>query len=568
MQPYCLWYGRYMAKKSRTSPPLNTPQGHALRWVDGAVIYQIYPRSFQDSNDDGIGDLPGITKRLEYLKKLGVTGIWISPFYPSPMADFGYDVADYHGVDPMFGTLADFKKMTTKAHKLGIKVIVDIVPSHTSDEHPWFLASKQKNDKYSDWYVWHDPKGFDAKGKPIVPNNWLGMFDAKSAWEWVPERQQFYLHSFHTRQPDLNWRNPEVRAALKDVLRHWMRLGVDGFRVDAVPFMAKDPEFHDNPPNPHYNPKYDSPYNAIEHTNSSYWPQLYEYLGDLSDTLKEKPFIKRQPFMVTEGYVGGEPIDGYLRYYKAMDPAVAAPFNFEGVSRPFGAQNWRSFLHQFHQTLEGFNPLAVSSYAFGNHDQSRLVTRYGELRARAIAVMQLTLPGMIFVYQGEEIGMHDVTIPPAFVQDPGAKAGGGRDPERTPMQWTDKPYAGFSTRMPWLPVARDYKQENVATQSKDSSSFLSLYRRLIRFRNQTRAISRGALIVHGETDPHILAYTRQGKQYSYTTVINFDDNAITYRLPYSAQMVVSSIDVIPQSKARSNTFTLRPHEAIVIKHPV
>ncbi len=426
------------------------------RWADGAVMYQIYPRSFMDSNDDGIGDLPGIISKLDYLKDLGVTGMWLSPFYPSPMADFGYDVSNYRDVDPIFGTLEDFKRLLEESHKRNLHVIIDIVPNHSSDEHPWFKASKiSKDNEFSDWYIWRDPAAYIGN-KPLPPNNWLDIFAGKSAWQWVPERQQFYLHTFHTRQPDLNWQNQKVREAMKDMLRFWLAMGVDGFRVDAVPFLGKDPELKDNPINPHYKEGSGSQYDSLIHENDQHWPKQYDYLNEMASVLKEKAFAHKHRFMITEGYTRRiDPVGEYMNYYQGVDPAVAAPFIFEGIQLPWELEPWQEFLNEFHDQLKIVHPLAIASYAFGNHDQSRLVSRLGETKARAAALMKLTLPGMIFVYYGEDIGMHDVDIPRSKVQDPGAAGGAsqGRDPERTPMQWSDDPQAGFSScSETWLPL--------------------------------------------------------------------------------------------------------------------
>src|SRR6185312_12642978 len=261
------------------------------RWPEGAVVYQIYPRSFYDANGDGIGDISGITVKLDYLKDLGVNAIWLSPFYTSPMADFGYDVADYCDVDPIFGQLSDMDVLLAEAHKRGIKIIVDLVPNHSSDEHKWFHQSRQsREDPYSDWYIWRDPKGHDKQGKPIPPNNWVEHFSGGSAWEWEPSRQQFYLHLFDVKQPDLNWANEEVREAIKSVMRFWLDKGVDGFRVDAVVYMAKDPLFRDEPPNPHYKPGVNHPFEALQHVNIRSWPPLYAYLSEMAAVLKEEKY--------------------------------------------------------------------------------------------------------------------------------------------------------------------------------------------------------------------------------------------------------------------------------------
>ncbi|HVW23563.1 MAG TPA: alpha-amylase family glycosyl hydrolase [Candidatus Saccharimonadales bacterium] len=538
------------------------------RWADGAVIYQIYPRSYQDANGDGIGDLPGITQRLDYLQELGVTGVWLSPFYPSPMADFGYDVSDYCDVDPVFGTLDDFKDLLKEAHKRDIKIIIDIVPNHSSDEHQWFKASRQSRDnKYSDWYVWKDPAGWEGT-KPLPPNNWLSIFTGQSAWEWVPARQQFYLHTFGVRQPELNWQNAAVRKAMKNVLRFWLDLDVDGFRVDAVPFMGKDPDFSDNPLNPDYKEGEHSLYDSLLHINSQHWPQHYEYLQQMASVLKERRY-KRQPrFMVTEGYTARQDIvEEYLRYYRGMDPKVAAPFIFEGIILPWEAQQWRHFLDRFHTALNNFSPVAVASYAFGNHDQPRLVSRLGEAQARAAAVLKLTLPGMIFVYYGEDLGMHDVDIPADKVQDPAAADRFTRDAVRTPMQWSAGVNADFSTaKETWLPLANDFKEHNVEAEKQDEASFLNLYQTLIHLRRESSAIGRGSIELADVTDPHLLAFMRKHGKDVYTIVVNFRNRSADYNFERPGHIVVSSVSGKPNHKIERHSLRLKPHEAVVIKH--
>jgi alpha-glucosidase len=537
------------------------------RWPEGAIVYQVYPRSFYDSNADGIGDIPGVTKKLGYLKELSVNAIWLSPFYPSPMADFGYDIADYCNVDPIFGKLADMNKLIKEAHGLDIKIMVDLVPNHTSDEHEWFHQSRQsKEDKYSDWYIWQDPKGYDKNGKPVPPNNWLNIFTGETAWEWGPARQQFYLHSFDVRQPDLNWSNPQVREAIKDVMRFWLDRGVDGFRVDAVQFMGKNPTFQNNPHNPDYKPDTDSKYNALKHVNSQGWPQVYSYLSEMAAVLKEPKYAKSEKFMVTEAYPQThKPVEEYLAFYEGVDPEVAAPFNFEGIGLRWNANSWRDFLKTFHTVLDGFNPLCVPSYAFGNHDQHRIVTRLGEPAARSAAVMLLSLPGMAFIYNGEEIGMENGKIPKKMIQDPGAKDGGGRDPERTPMQWSPTENAGFSgATATWLPIAGNYKTCNVQTELEDPDSFLSLYKNLGRLRNQSNALRYGKFEVVEEGSEEALVYTRTYGQEKCTVVVNFSDNPHSFTLPSKIKLGKLVASSNPNSKLdsiKNNKIDLHPHEA-------
>lgn len=539
------------------------------RWAEGAIVYQIYPRSYFDANNDGIGDIAGVTLKLKHLKKLGVNVIWLSPFYPSPMADFGYDVADYCDVDPIFGSLKDMDVLIKQAHRKDIKVLVDLVPNHSSDEHAWFRQSRQsKENEYSDWYIWRDAKEIDKNGNPVPPNNWLDIFSGESAWEWEPARQQFYLHSFDVRQPDLNWTNPHVREAIKQVMRFWLDRGADGFRVDAVRFMGKDPLFKDNPKNPHYKPGHGSAYGSLIHSNSQGWPQLHAYLSEMAEVLKEPKYRSSPRFMVTESYPEThEPVEEYLAFYGGMDPEVAAPFNFEGLGLPWRAAPWRKFLSTFHPALGALSPLCVASYAFGNHDQSRLVSRLGEPAARAAAVMLLTLPGMAFIYNGEEIGMQDGEIPRELVQDPSAKGGSGRDPERTPLQWTSERNAGFSkAERTWLPVSRDYTSRNIRSQSRKKDSFLRLYQQLGRFRNKSAALRHGSFSTLDSGDDDVLVYARERGKDAYLTVVNFSDKDASIQVPAGyvvRKRVVSSIPHATRYK-KGGAIKLLPHEAMLL----
>lgn len=580
----------------------------APRWVEGALVYHIYPRSFADSNGDGIGDLQGIADHLDYLQQLNITAIWLSPFYPSPMADFGYDVANYTDVDPIFGTLGDFDGLLAAAHDRGIRVMVDLVPNHTSDEHPWFIesASSRDNDR-ADWYIWRDPVTHaDEPEVRRAPNNWRDALTGGSAWQWHEGRQQFYLHSFDVKQPDLNWTNPAVREAFKEVMRFWLDRGVDGFRVDAVPWLAKEPLMSDDSPNPEYVEGEDLLYHALKHDNSRSWPAVYAYLSEMTEVLHEAPYRERQAFMVTEAYPEGHnPLMEYLSYYVGMDPLVSAPFIFEGLSLPWDATLWRRFLRSFHGALHQIGPQCVASYAFGNHDQPRLASRLGEAVARSAAVLLLTLPGMAFLYYGDEIGMKNVPIPPERVQDPAAKgdpkSGIGRDPERTPMQWSADKSAGFSRSDPtWLPIAEDYTTRNVAAQESDPNSLLSLYKQLARLRSEAPAFQAGSLTVVEGHDPHVLAFVRSAEfgansqdnarnqqmrttgadlagstktAARYVTVINFSSEEAVCELAFTGlELVVSthqSTDqtTVPVRAATSATSELRlkPHEAAVYR---
>jgi alpha-glucosidase len=525
------------------------PPAYGHRWADGAVVYQIYPRSLQDSNGDGIGDLPGIMQRLDYLQSLGVTALWLSPFYPSPMADFGYDISDHCAVDPVFGTLDDFSRLVAEVHRRGMRLMVDLVPNHTSDQHAWFRQSAASRvNPYANWYTWRDPHPDSSPHRPQPPNNWLNALTGHSAWQWEPRRKQFYLHSFAPEQPDLNWSNRDVREAMKRVMRFWLDRGVDGFRVDAVPWMAKDPLLHDDAPNPAYVSGEDGRYNSLLHTNSLGWPTLYTYLSEMAAVLKEPAYATVPRFMVTEAYPSRHnPVASYMMFYEGIDPEVAAPFNFEGLLLDWKAGPWRRFLRSFHYTLHDVSAVGVASYAFGNHDKPRLASRLGDAAARSAALLLFTLPGMVFVYYGEELGMQDVPIPLERIHDPAAQDdphGQGRDPARTPMQWSAEPHAGFSATEPWLPVHRNYWKRNVVSESADPYSFLSLYRALMKLRAQEPALSGGTMQVLEPGHPDVLAYGRRSGPHRFVVLLNFSDRPVT---------------VLPGVKLRQLLLSSEPH---------
>jgi alpha-glucosidase len=424
---------------------------------------------------------------------------------------------------------------------------------------------------YSDWYIWRDGH-FDEDGNHHPPNNWRDALTGRSAWEWDAERQQYYLHSFHTKQPDLNWSNSQVREAIKQAMRFWLDLGVDGFRVDAVYWMAKDPLMRDDPPSEDYVEGQDSPYESLRHANSSGWPAVYSHLNELASVLKEEPYQYRARFMITEAYPERHnPVASYMAFYEGVDPQVAAPFNFEGVGLPWRAHHWNRFLKSFHAALRAESPLCVASYAFGNHDKPRLASRIGQDAARSAAVMLMTLPGMAFIYYGEELGMTDVPIPADRVQDPAALGdparGQGRDPQRTPMQWTDDMHAGFTEAAePWLPVAADYKTNNVEAQSRDKGSFLSLYRALGKLRRKSPALRYGSMEILDLKQPDVLAYMRTYKDENLLTIINFVDKPLEVGLDLVlGDRLISSIS--DQHKTTDNNakrpLRLLPHQAVV-----
>src|SRR3989344_757895 len=519
-------------------------------WIHDTVLYQIYPRSFYDSDDNGVGDLNGIAAKLDYLVELGIGPILISPCYPSPMADFGYDVSNYQDVDPVFGTLDDFRALKDQAHSRGIKVIVDFVPNHTSDEHPWFIESRASRDSPKrDWYTWHEPQ---PDGTP--PNNWQSLFGG-SAWQLDKGTNQYYLHSFLAKQPDLNWDNPEVRSAMADNVRFWLEMGVDGIRVDAVNWLSKDEQLRDNPPNPDYEPAEGvDPYNAQIHTYSAMGSHIFDYLNVLQDVVKSYD----DRFMIIESYPD-HPGDHshYLSFYRNLDQTVTAPFNFDAIGLPWSAQAFRSSIGSY---MEKLRPGDTAIYSMGNHDQHRLATRFGQESCRTAAMMLLTLPGTPIIYYGDEIGMHDTHIPPEFVQDPFEKNNPGhnlgRDPERTPMQWSDAPHAGFTTAEPWLPISGDYTTNNVVRDLQNPRSLLTLYRELLQFRSTSDVLRYGnfELLDHHED---VFAYKRMYKEKILTILLNFSGNDVDVDI--SAQnLVFSTLETTEFGGS------LKPHEAVIL----
>lgn len=517
-------------------------------WIKNTVLYQIYPRSFYDSNADGVGDLAGITQKLDYIKKLGIGAIWISPFYPSPMKDFGYDISDYLDIDPIFGSLGDFKTLLEAAHARDLKVMIDFVPNHTSDQHAWFQESCSSLDNPKrDWYVWRD-----AKPDGSLPNNWLAHFGGP-AWTLDKTTGQYYLHSFLPEQPDLNWDNLEVRQAMADTVRYWMEMGVDGLRVDAINWLSKDKELRDDPVDPNYDGV--NPYKALLHTYSSMGPHLYEYLRDLEEAVKEYP----DRFMIVESYpdITGDQ-SHYLSFYRELDPRAAAPFNFEGISLPWNAAAFRTSLSEFTSKLR---PGDTAVYSFGNHDKPRLATRFGKNHTHIAAMLLMTLPGAPIIYYGDEIGMHNVEIPADKVRDPfelnNPGHGLGRDPVRTPMQWSADEYAGFSSTEPWLPVSDDYFTNNVDLDTKNPDSLYSLYKQLLHFRKGNPSLS-GVVFEIIDIHPDVLAYKR-GE--AITVLLNFSEQPIE---------LSNQLDQLAISTAHRTNFDgiLQPHEGVILTSDV
>jgi len=529
-------------------------------WWKHAVFYQVYPRSFMDANGDGVGDLQGIIDRLDYLVELGIDAIWISPIYPSPMADFGYDVSDYTGIHPLFGDMVTFERLLDEAHRRGLKVVLDFVPNHSSDEHPWFVASRSSRDNPKrDWYIWKDPA---PDGGP--PNNWESFFGGP-AWRYDERTGQYYLHLFLAKQPDLNWRNPDVVEAMHDVLRFWLDKGVDGFRIDVALFMMKHPDFPDNPPRAAVDAG--APTNRLEHRYDIRQPEIHDVL--------------RAMRRVFDSYDGdrvmiGETVEPdpakLVAYYGANLDELHVPFNFKlhwEVS--WNAAELRHAIQSYYDVMP---PGAVPNFVIGSHDRSRPATQFGPQNARAAMMLLLTLWGIPTIYYGDEIGMTDVPIPPEKVQDPWALqnpgADVGRDPVRTPMQWDGSPNAGFAPPgvEPWLPLAADAATRNVARQRSDPRSMLAMTRALLRLRRELAVLHDAGQFAFVDGVPgDVLAYVRAREEERILVVLNIGSKEHTLDL---SGVGVEGDLLLSTTMDRSgnlplNQVILRPHEGVLIR---
>jgi alpha-glucosidase len=530
-----------------------------LHWWQRGVVYQIYPRSFKDTTGDGVGDLQGVIEKLDYLHALGIDALWLSPFYPSPMADFGYDVADYCDVDPLFGDLATFDRLVTEAHKRRLKIIIDWVPNHTSDQHRWFIESRSSRDNPKrDWYIWREPP---PGGGP--PNNW-GSFFGGPAWTYDELTGQYYLHQFCKEQPELNWRNPEVKAAMFDTLRFWMERGVDGFRMDVIGLIIKDEALRDNPPNPN------APPNLPENDLFSRLLQVYNMdQDDVHPVIREiRGVLDEYDDRCGIGELWG-PLDRWVKYYGADGDELHMPFNFrlmDGMA--WDAQQMRAVVDAMEAALPDF---AWPNYVLGNHDRTRLATRFGgEAQARVAAMLLLTLRGTPTIYYGEEIGMADVPIPPEKIQDPqGINLGPERtrDVCRTPMQWDAGPNAGFSPEgvETWLPLADDYPTRNVAALTVDPKSILSLYRRLLGLRHTRPALQGGAYRPVDVAYDDVYVYYRAVFAERYLVALNFAAEPRTLAIPGEmAGRILLSTHLDREEAVSLETLALRANEGVII----
>lgn len=532
------------------------------QWYRRATLYHIYPLSFADSNGDGFGDLRGIIDHLDYLKdkghdSLGVNAIWLSPIYASPMADWGYDVTDHCAINPKFGTMADFDLLLKKVHRRGMKLLLDYVPNHTSTQHAWFSESRSSLDNPKrDWYIWSREK--EGGG---LPNNWLSAFGGP-AWTFDEITGQYYMHTFLSEQPDLNWRNPEVREAMLDVLRFWMGKGVDGFRADAVLGLLKDSKLRDDPPNPNYRPGISDPADEYLRVHSSGQRELNATMGSFCDVLAEKG----GEYLLSEAYLN---IPGLHHLYEACrDHPLHAPFNFNLMSLTWGAQSHREFIDSYESSL---GPNDWPNYVLGNHDRHRLATRVGEERARLLGLLQLTLRGLAVIYYGEELGLPDSPVLQSQVRDPWELRvpghGLGRDNARTPMPWSGEIGAGFTTGNSWLPIGKESIRKNVSIEEKQPSSSLNMYRHLIKMRGECPALYEGSYRSMTVDNPYVYAYIRETEVQRILVLLNFDQHhaKVSVYGPVGA-WVAGTHEVEGDGEVpSSSSLTLEPYEGRVFE---
>ena len=534
-------------------------------WWREAVVYQVYPRSFQDTDGDGIGDLEGVIQRLDYLndgteRSLGIDAIWLSPTFPSPMADFGYDVSDYCGVHPDFGTMETMDRLIAECHRRGIRLLLDWVPNHTSEQHPWFLESRSsRHNPRRDWYIWRD-----AKPDGSLPNNWKSVFGGP-AWTLDETTGQYYLHSFLKEQPDLNWRNPEVEAAMLDTLRFWFDRGIDGFRIDVMGMIVKHPDLADNPLNGDWMPGDRERSTQLWQNNRNY-PEVYDAVKRIRAVFDEYP----GRMGVGEVFGSAEEVG---RYYGDEDgDGLHLAFNFQFIHEAeHGLTAWDAeALRRIVNAAEASLPAgAQPCYALGNHDRPRFISRHnadnrGRERARAAVLLLLGLRNTPFIYYGEEIGMEDVDIPDDRLQDPARIRTIGRDPERTPMQWDASPGRGFSPAEPWLPYGD--ASCNAADQDGDPDSLLSLYRRAIWLRRNTPALLRGGYReLRAPAD--VFAWARfLPREPSVAVAVNTGPTPREVDLPGGGTVILAT-DQALEGPLKSGKLTLPPLAAVMVRAP-
>lgn len=515
-------------------------------WWQTGIIYQIYPRSFQDSNGDGVGDLRGIEQRLGYLADLGVSAIWISPIFPSPMRDFGYDISDYCDIEPIFGSLEQFDQLMESAHRYGLKILLDFVPGHTSDLHPWFAASRSSRDNpQRDWYIWRDPAD---DGGP--PSNWISEFGG-SAWTLDQTTGQYYLHIYLRQQPTLNWRNPEVQAEMLNVMRFWFDRGVDGFRIDAVENLVPDYLLRNNPPNPDWQ-THMGPARSHLRAFTAHQPEVLTVARQMRQVADE--YAER--VLVGEAYGS---IPEVMAYYGQNHDGFHLPFNFELITAAWDARKLAALVEAYEAALP---PGAWPNWVLGNHDRPRIASRVGPEQARVAAMLLLTLRGTPTIYQGDELGMLNGVIPPEAVRDPWEinvpGQGLGRDPVRTPMLWDNSANAGFTTGQPWLPLSQ---AAPMSEQADDPKSMLSLYRRLIALRQSEPALCRGAYRTL-QVDEGVFVYERsQLDQRDRRFAIALNLTADPQPLQLTGRVVLSTR---PDRVVGESATDLLPNEGLIL----
>lgn len=556
-------------RAQQAAKPAETLHTNGDVWWKHAVIYEVYPRSFQDTNNDGLGDINGIAQRLSYLKSLGVDAIWITPMYPSPQVDFGYDIADYEAIDPQYGTMGDFDNLLKAAKQQGIRVIMDMVMNHTSDQHPWFLASRSsKTNPKRDWYIWRDGKN----GGP--PNNWQSWF-GHSAWTLDPKTGQYYYHYFYVQQPDLNWRNPEVRKAMYDVMRFWLDKGVSGFRIDAISRLFEDLDMKDDPILPGTNAFGDP---NIEHKYTDNLPEVHDVLREMRQLVDSYP---GHPVLISEA---DEPnIIELSKMYGAHNDEVQLPMDFQiADANELSAPKFRKLFDD----VENNPAHGWPEYFFSNHDQARQWDRYGDgvhndQIAKLMAALELLPRGTPQMYYGEELGMR-TTVPTRIedVKDPVGRTGWpkdkGRDGERTPMQWTPaRPNAGFTAPnvKTWLPVPPTSTTYNVEAESKDPASILNFYKQLLSLRHTEPALISGGYATVNPDDPHVFTFLRRylGRGKSVLVALNMSAQPQTVTYDLSTQGVQGGVGLMllnsygyDQKQVRLDHITIPPFGAAVI----
>src|SRR5262245_28242115 len=523
-------------------------------WWQRGIIYQVYPRSFMDSNGDGVGDIGGLISRLDYLRWLGIDAVWISPLYPSPMKDFGYDVSDYTAIHPLFGTLTDFNRLIGEAHARDLKIILDFVPNHSSDQHPWFVESRSSRDNpRRDWYIW---RAAGMGGGP--PNNWLSCFGG-SGWEYDARTGQYYYHAFLREQPDLNWRNPEVVEAMLNVLRFWLERGVDGFRVDVLWHLIKDDQFRDNPSNPGWRAGMD-PYQKLIPLYTTDQPEVHQVTARMRRLVDQY----QDRVLIGEIYL---PIERLVQYYGVDLGGVHVPFNFQLLLTRWNARDIARIIEEYEAALP---ERGWPNWVLGNHDRPRIASRVGRAQARLAAMLLLTLRGTPTLYYGDEVGMLDVKIPPEKVQDPFEKnvpgRGFGRDPQRTPMQWSAAKNAGFTEAEPWLPIAADYVSINVEAERDDPNSLMTLYKQLINLRRGESALEVGRFEpVEAEGD--LLAYVRRDGDSAFLIALNLGPNPQIMNISNKASVgkIALSTHLDRSGEPVRGDLNLRPDEGALVR---